>query len=530
MSITLNTTPTTIQSAYSAIVFEVTTDASNIQTKILAEVYYKRKPGDFWTKCGKKIQDKYINKYYYKFNISNVLQKVLSYDYKDSAATGLYSKAENSCIEYYVKFTEYWPNSTTGVYEAHDTASSSSYYCSNATMLKTEDQALTDYLLATGSTRKFLTNSPSNVPIRVGEKAELHFLTSETVIHGKIKETKIGGSTSTTNYDIAAQSLFQYFWPFEIDASDAVTVPNQASYIEAISSTGGSGLFVMPDDTNTIWGGARLVGTTHQVDILLPSGTLSIEILAKAVGGAVNVDVSYYHSGAWQASSTTFAVTTGAFVTYSHTLPTGAFTITKVRLTKTSASPNALYMAYGKANWTSTLPINKRCILNIASNLIQSDTAKIECWIEDATTRISEIKTFTADHTVYSETTRISWMNHRNGIDHYTFTAAHSENWSVEKVNFIRELQTTFNKYDRGKGVAFVDSDIVFSCFSEFENTDKLRWIAEINESIEAFLILSDVRYAIEIVTNEVTPKKQTELLQVEAKWRFANKRNIQNG
>ena len=522
MSISIFTAPSTIQSAYSPIVFEVTSSSTNVETKILAEIYYRRKPKDFWRKCGKKIQSKFINMDYFKFNIANVLQKVLTFDYINGSSTGIYTPNQQSAIEYYVKFTEYWPDGD-GVYTSHDTTSSSSYWACNTTKLKTESQSLTDYIIAAASQNKFLTNSPSVIPIRVGEKAELSFLTTETSVVGKIKETKQNGTNSTATVNLSAQELFQYMWDFEIDADNTVTIPTEGNNIDTVDGTYNA----LADASKTVWGGIKLnaaIGSSLYIDI--PAGFTKVSIQVKALTTDADFTPHYYWGGSW-GSTTGFTAVAGVPYTYTYTFPSGA---TQFRLEKTSGA-NQVEIYWGKFIYSTSQIISKRGILNIDNTEVASDTYKLEAWLEDGSNnRISEIKTFLADHVARSETVRIEWFNHRGGFDQYTFTAGQSEKNEVEKVKFLRELQTTFTTADRGLGVAFVESVIKFSSFSQFENTDTLRWLAEIIDSPEVYLIVNDTRIAIDILSKDATPKIQNNLSQMELQWQFASIRNIQNG
>lgn len=522
MAITIITTPSNISSAYSSIVFEVTSNSTDIDTKILAEVYYRRTPKSFWRKCGKKIQDKYIDKYFYRFNISNLLQKVLTFDYVDESATGIYTPNQNSSVEYYVKFTEYWPDADE-ILTAHDTASSSTYWAVQSTMLKTESQSLSDYIIAAGSTKKFLSNSPSVVPIRVGEKVELHFLTTETDLKARIKETKANGTNSTSDVSLSSQELAQYMWDYEIDADNFVTIPAEGDSLGAINGS----MKALPDGDNKIWGGLDLnAAVGSSIYVTVPGGFTKVSVMIIAQTANADFTPHYYYGGSW-GSTTGFTALVGVPYTYTYTFPSGT---TEFWLEKASGA-GKVHILWGKFIYATDDIITKRAILNIDDTEIASDTAKIEVWIADGSNNvISEVRTFKADQVNLAESTRFAWLNHRGGFDHYTFTAGHEEVLEAEKVKFIRELQTTFTKADRGTGIAFVESNYTFTAFTQFESTEMLRWIAEIVESPEVYLIINDVRIAIDIITKEALPKKQSALLQMVIQWRFASPRNVQNG
>ena len=140
---------------------------------------------------------------------------------------------------------------------------------------------------------------------------------------------------------------------------------------------------------------------------------------------------------------------------------------------------------------------------------------------------ISETKTFVVDRSLVDSTSRFAFKNLRGDFDHYTFKQGHQESLVVDKIRVENELPIGFTKADRQSRVVFVNSDIVFTSFTEYEENETLTWLKELVESKEVYLIVSDVRYAVDIITSGVNYSHHTEPLQFEIKWSFSSKRNV---
>lgn len=520
MSITVLTQPSGLESALKPLIFEVTTTSTDYRTRILCEVFYKPNPGAFWTKIDRKIQDKYPGKDYFKFNVANVLAEVLSFDYVDTQTTGIYTPNENSVVSYYCKFTEYTPDGD-GQYQPGATNISGELYACNTALDFIETQDLSTFVYSATPT-KFLTDSPDIQSIRVGEKVELHFLTNETIVKGKHKITKTNGTTTTTTTNLSTQDIKSYLWPFEIDSSNVVTIPNESDFIDNISA--GSTYSVISDSNADIYGGIKLVNNTDLVDIKLATGQENIRLRLVASSGSQDFEVWFYDGSTWNFDSVGTATTTAANADIH--IPSGS---TMVRVILIDSSP--IYIIYGYTTKAYSTLIFKRGIFNLRNNVIAADTAKIELWIEDnSSNRISDIKTYNADQRALTYSTRFAFKNKKGGFDHYTFTGGHSSQLDVEKSNYYKELPTSFTKKDRGRGVFYVTSDKVFNCFSDFEDQTTLQWLITLIESTEVFLIVDDTRIAVEILTTSAPDLSQSDLLQLSVSWRYAVKRNIAHG
>ncbi len=124
-------------------------------------------------------------------------------------------------------------------------------------------------------------------------------------------------------------------------------------------------------------------------------------------------------------------------------------------------------------------------------------------------------------------TSRFAFKNLRGDFDHYTFKQGHQESLVVDKIRFESELPVGFTKADRQTSVAFVNSEIVFTSWTNYETNEILTWLKELVESKEVYLIVSDVRYAVDILNSGVDYSHHTDNLAFEIKWRFSSKRNV---
>ena len=121
MAITIYTEPDSIASTKIPIVFEVVSDATDITKKIVADVYYRRNQSKFYRLAGSKEQERYPERNFFRFNFQGMLDKLLTVDYSDGY-TGASTDYQNTSIEYYVVFTEYYPSSN---YVAHGSLTTS---------------------------------------------------------------------------------------------------------------------------------------------------------------------------------------------------------------------------------------------------------------------------------------------------------------------------------------------------------------------------------------------------------------------
>ena len=531
MAITLYSTPSSVSSVKSPIVFDVVTNSTDITTAIKGELYFRRNLDEFFELVGEKLQlTKYPNYNYYRFNFAGLLEKLLTSNYQ-TGATGLYSACENSSIQYYVKFTEYYPIPTP---VAQASTYSSVLYANNTNILVTETQGTftgSDWYMDAAGSHKFLTNSPASQPIRASERIQLGLLTSYTDATIKLRETKNNGATAITNHEISnSTNYYHYLWDYTVDEDEAVVAVTPATplsdspYISALSAT--SFMKYMPDSINVMWGGVRMVATNDVLDILLPvvtaGSTFGTKIHAIAKTSSSNFEVYYYYSGAWNLSAGSPYTQATTFADTSEPVPANS---TSMRIKKLTGGE--LWIPYVYINWVDDNIVMKRAQFTLDTTHIDSDTNKLEIWADDGSSNIiSEVKTFVVDTSPVDATSRFAFLNLRGDFDHYTFKQGHSEDLSVEKIKYITELPTSFTTSDRQTSVAFVNSDIVFTSWTEYEENATLTWLKELVESKEVYLIVSDVKYAVDIITSGVAYSNHTEPLQFEITWRFASKRN----
>lgn len=531
MAITLYAQPDVVCSANSDVVFDVVTDSTDITTLIKATLFYKTSQENFYRIAGRKSSGKRSGYNYHRFNFTGLLNKLLSHDYQEGL-TGIYTDCSHSSIEFFVKFTEYYPIPTP---TAHASTSSGLFYANNTNILKTETQGTytgSDWYMDGVASHKFLTNSPNLLPIREGERVQLGFLTSYTDPIVKVTKTQYNGASATTTYQIGNQTYEIKLWDWSVDEDNVVTIETPelytgTTYIEALSGT--SAYKYMADDSQVMWGGVNLIGLNDVVDIVLPvltAASADINLHVKAVTSACDFEVYYYYSAAWNLSgSGTQTAATASFSTFNETLPAGT---TKVRIKKLEANTNHLYIAWGSVEFIDNNAQNKRCQFTLGTGEITSAIRYLDIFVENGSGGvISETKRFEVDRELIDQSSRFAFKNLRGEFDHYTFKQGHQESLTVEKVITQKELPVGFTKADRQSQVAFVTSDIIFTSWTEYEENTTLTWLKELVESKEVYLIVNDVRYAIDILTSGVKHSHHTEPLQFEINWAFSAKRNV---
>lgn len=531
MAITLYAQPDVVCSVTSDVVFDVVSDSTDITTQIKAIVFYKTKQDKFYRIAGRKSATKRSGYNYFRFNLKGLLKDLLSHDYQEGA-TGIYTNCSHSSIEFFVKFTEYYP---IPVPVAHASTSSSSFYAVNTNILSTETQGVytgTDWYMDGVASHKFLTNSPASLPIRSGERIQLGFLTSYTDPIVILTETKNNGSTSSVTYQIGNQTYNTYLWDWTVDEAEAVTIETpdlytETTYIEALSAT--SFRTYLSDATHVRWGGFRLVADDDVVDIVLPTYTApaSVSVHTYAKTSDAVWEIYFWHTAAWNISAgSPYTTPVGTFADTLEALPTGT---TKVRIKKIAATgTQELWIPYADLEFQDNNAQYKRCQFTMDTTHVDSDTRSFSISVENGSSGvISETKTFVVDRSLVDSTSRFAFKNLRGDFDHYTFKQGHQESLVVDKIRVENELPIGFTKADRQSRVVFVNSDIVFTSFTEYEENETLTWLKELVESKEVYLIVSDVRYAVDIITSGVNYSHHTEPLQFEIKWSFSSKRNV---
>jgi len=117
----------------------------------------------------------------YRFDISSILQSIISYDLPEFGASNITSPASSEAIkEYTVKFTELFDDKNGLQIEGADTTSSA-YLALNAAHQPDEVQDLDDYIM-NSSADKFLTDSPRTVHIQRGDEIQFSFLTDKAEV------------------------------------------------------------------------------------------------------------------------------------------------------------------------------------------------------------------------------------------------------------------------------------------------------------------------------------------------------------
>lgn len=528
MAITVYSTPDPVLCLGMPVIYRVLSDSTDITTVIQAKLYYRRSEDKFFSLASTSVQQKAVGVDYFEFNFSSPLGKLLTSDYK-TGSTELTTKLENCAIEWAVRFTEYYPSS---LFVSHGTSAyATGFYFLNTNLYKTETQSVYTgskwYLNGASTTNKFLTDSPSTQNLRALERIQLGFLTSYSDPIIKVRETKNNLSTATVTYEIPDVAYSFYVWDWVVSALNIVTAAPLVTGNEGyVDSLGAGGSYTYLSDNSVFFGGVTTI-KDESLDTILPYLPLatspSISIRMRSVTGTSNYDIYYYYSGSWHTSGLSTGSLSTTWSTFTQALPAGT---TKVRV---SIYTNNAYIAWEKVTYTSDNVLHKRCQFTLDTTHIDSDTKMLEVWAESTVSSnivISETKTFLVDKTPISQdTTRFAVLNKRGEFDHFTYTQMHSEILTAEKTRSTKELPNTFTTKDRGTGVVTVNSEKIFTCFSEYIEAENLQWWATIIESKDVFVIVSDVQYAIDIITSSVVTYTHTDLVQLKIDWTYAYKR-----
>ena len=198
---------------------------------------------------------------------------------------------------------------------------------------------------------------------------------------------------------------------------------------------------------------------------------------------------------------------------------------TKVRVKVIGASSNYILIPYMTISYSSTSIINRRSKIVLDSSLIDSTVKQVSIWVTDSSNNaISETKTFVVDREPVDLSTRFQFKNYRGEFDAFTFKFGHSESLEVEKVKFIKELQIGFSAQDRQLGVAYVNSDLVFTSYTDYDVN--VQWLSEILESEEVYVIIDGVRLAVDILTENSLNLLHSDPTDFGITWKFANRRH----
>lgn len=111
----------------------------------------------------------------FRFNTSEYMKAVLTYDLETLGGSTFVSPNEESILDHALKYTEEW-NDINNLLAQYGTKTSSVRKAVNATRQHLDTQSMATAYYTDSTTRKFLTSSPSNVLVREGEEVQLSFL------------------------------------------------------------------------------------------------------------------------------------------------------------------------------------------------------------------------------------------------------------------------------------------------------------------------------------------------------------------
>jgi len=105
-NVSIITSPLIVCPAYLPMLYRVTSSTTAPELQIRGEVYTRATPASPWILQATKVESRYLGNDYFIFDISNVIQSVLSQDIKADAALAITSPDNNSSVEYKTTFTE----------------------------------------------------------------------------------------------------------------------------------------------------------------------------------------------------------------------------------------------------------------------------------------------------------------------------------------------------------------------------------------------------------------------------------------
>jgi len=123
------------------------------------------------------------------------------------------------------------------------------------------------------------------------------------------------------------------------------------------------------------------------------------------------------------------------------------------------------------------------------------------------------------------------WQNHWGEFDQYFFKGNQTEQTKNSTKSITNRLNLSYNTYDRGKKDIIKTNTRIHEVFTETERPEVITWLAEISESVDAYVMVGTDRVSINIVSvTSNIDNNQDGIFQLSVKYTMANERINQIG
>ena len=564
--ITIHKTPNQISPAYSydGIVFEVGSNVSAEGLKIRATLWAKNTFYGDMKQIGVKRQEKFNNRF--RFDFSGMLQGLLDHDLTEGGSPFLTPNTPGSSVKFFVNFKEEYIDSTTGLYVTGASINSPNRFAVNSCVDAGED--FEQFICGNSSTTvgRFLTDQPRKIWVREGEVEQLHFCVTDyaRVIANRLDaegegDAEVSITVGFNGWNTAklhgTESWGREGWKFNgigLYLSDPVFGGLHPS-INALK-------FHTNSEKQDLNGNSVLdsIETEYLMDVQ------SFSFIAQRVKAHSNTGVPDHPNPGDSRSvvDPTFKLQGWDGETLNANgnpdyVDIETFNLTDSIATYTAANAPAAFSGYVRFRLISSIGMgsnvalfqiditgtpfdpatfaHKRGILHVGNVFPQGSSEEtVEVWLEDTNgTRISEIITYCKDHRCKPEhSVRFKWLNRRGGFDAKTFSAVRTEQRKQKRTEIEVALPYNYSSQDRIKKVVSVSADREHSVICEIETEEQSKWMTEIFDSIEVYLV-DDLTGAVTpiVITNKAPDDVDTEELpQVEVRFVYANPPILQNG
>lgn len=149
MSVSVMIQPGGLRSAYTPLMFRVTSTVVAPELKIKAELYARNDQTGSYALIAVKYESRYMGNAYFIFDFSSILKSMVTFDRQAVATPAVYTPTNGSVVQYKVKFTEVY-YAGDGLPAEYASAWSTELKAVNAIPQFNEDQTLQDYIISGG--------------------------------------------------------------------------------------------------------------------------------------------------------------------------------------------------------------------------------------------------------------------------------------------------------------------------------------------------------------------------------------------
>jgi uncharacterized lipoprotein YbaY len=501
MAIVIHSEPTGIVSAYTRQLVQVIESTATTIAVIKITVEGHDSKGH-WRVLGVKSQTKYRNTNYFQFEISDLLKAFLSNDNPSNATSAVLLDNYNSSGTFRVKYEHF----EAGV--SQSTSTGTSFVAVNTIPVDRWSAALTDYILDDTASKLFLTRNKTQY-LRSGEHLQFHFLFDESMVGtvAKVKTYPISGSASTASVSITAIN-HEVAAFYGIDGDTLTVSPAHASVTDSdpqrITSEDGIEFVGMQTDNNGQF-------TFNNTDI---GKTVKFSVYAQTAG---NIKLTFNGT----ATTDIIPAAQGWNTLTSIAIPTST---TSIKMENLSGS-EVLYSYVNIVTASYATIINNRAIVYL--NEYDATASKIELWVENDSTQITETLTVHMQHNLAG--LRLAWLADSGTVEHYTFNGYSAKDKQISK-NKIASNGLNETQSDRGVKLAFANFESVTTIYTFFEDSDVLEWLSNIATSPEVYLVdaYNDIT-PIDVITSNF-PIGGTDLRYGSISFKLSKSGLVQNG